>query len=385
MDTEKVSLIDLLLILARGKKFIFFFSLVMSILAVVYSLVVAEQWTSSTTILPIDTTGNINISSSLLEGFGLGSDVAIKSLDLKYASVLKSRSVTEHVIEKFGILDYLKIKQKDPLKAMETALKQFHKTILKITITDDTDFLTISVTTKDRNFSKELTEYYLSILHDYITNNTNNIGKQKRELFESRLTQITSEMNELSEEMKKYQSVHNIIDIENQARASIAAYSKILEELFTVELELSYADKYMPNSLAHRNLLEKKDNITESLKKLESNNKDTPFLLALNNINSGYYTLQEGVFRLEIYQKLLSTIYPQLELARIEELEKMDKYEVIEYPYLPGFRTYPKRAVICVLTILLSLVFSSACVLMKNLVLESDKKKINELWHTITH
>jgi len=386
METEKVNLIDILLLLTKGKKFIFFFTLIMCIFAVVYTLVVAEQWTSATTILPIDTAGNINISNSLLEGFGLGSNITIRALNYKYAAVLKSRSITEPVIEKYRFIDYFKIKDKDPLKAKEKAFKLFHRKIMKIMITDETDFMTISITTRDRQFSKEIAEHYLSILLEYIINNTNNIGKQKRELFESRLAQITTEMSDLTEEMKKYQNIHKIVDIENQAKASIETYSKILEEFFIVELDLGYIEKYMPNSLAHKNLVEKKNNIKDTLKKIETNNSnDTPFLLALENINSGYFTVQEGVYKLEIYQKLLTTIYPQLELARIEELEKMDKFEIIDYPNLPGIRAYPKRAMICIATMFISFVFSCGCILVRELTSVSDVDKIKELWHKLFH
>jgi len=385
MDVEKVKMLDIILVLLKRKYFIFFFTLVMCILTLIYTLVVEETWTSEATILPIDTAGNINISSSLLEGFGLGSNVNITALNLKYAGVLKSRKITQQVIEKYNFIEYLKIKTKDPNLDMDLALKQFHKKILKINISDDTDFLTISITTKNKQFSREIAEYYLSILLEYITNNANNIGRQKRELFESRVNEITTEMLEITEEMKKYQSKHNIVDIENQAKASIAAYSLILEDFFRVELELEYAEKYMPNTLAYQNLLERKNSITESLRKLEANNNDTPFLLAMNNINSNLFTVKEGVFRLEVIEKLLETIYPQLELARIEELEKMDKYEVIDYPYLPGLRTYPKRALICIIAFFISLLFSCGFILMRELISENSKAKLIEIWHKLFH
>jgi len=385
MESERVKFIDILLLLARGKKFIFFFTLGMSIFALIYTLIVTELWTSEATILPIDTTSSLNISSALLEGFGFADNVSIKALDLKYAGVLKSRKITEQVIEKFNFINYFKIKVSDPIKAMEYALNEYHKRILKITITEDTDFLTIAVTTKDKYLSKEIAGYYLEILYDYITNTANNTGSQKRELFESRLTQITIEMSELSEEMRKYQAKHNIVDIENQAKASIEAYSMILDEFFKVELELEYAEKYTPNTLGHKNLVDKKISITETLKKIEKNNNETPFLLAMSNINSNVFTVKEGIFKMKIYEMLLETLYPQLELARIEELEKMDKYEIIDYPNLPGIRAYPKRALICIITFIIAFLFSSAYVLLRESTSEDDREKIKELWNKLFH
>lgn len=385
MNEKKISFLDIVLLLVKGKKFIIIFTIVMSLIAVTYSLVVTEKWSSEVTVLPITDQGALSMAKSLMEGLGLGSSTSPKASTLKYSAILNSRSITENTIRKFNLIDYFEITDSDSLKAMDKAIRRFHGEMFDILVNDEVHFMTIRLTTKDKYFSREISQHYLNVLLSYAQNNSNNLGRQKRELLETRINQITDEMLNLTSEIKEYQKEHNIIEIEQQAKASIEGYSSILKELFSVELELSYAEKFMTNSLKHRDLADQKKVIIQTLKKLENTNDEMPFFLALKNINDSFFSIQEKVFALEIYKKILETIYPQFELARIEEIDNMDKLEIIDYPNLPGRRAFPKRAMICVATFIVSFLFSSSLVLLNKLTSEQDKIKVKEIWNNLFH
>ena len=385
MNEPSTNMLDVLIILAKGKKTIIVFTFIMCIIAVAYALLAEEKWTSFYTVFPITNTGPLSMAMNLMEGLGLSTQTTPKVVNLKNAAILQSKSITETTIRKYNFINYFKITEKDTLKAMDKAVRQFNREILKIVINDEVQFMTVNLTTKDRYFSKELAEYYLTLLIKYAQDNTNNQGKQKRELLENRINQITSDMTILSNSMKKYQKEHNIIEIEQQAKASVEGYSSILTELFTVDLELGYTEKFMPNSPKHRDLVDRKLVIEETLSKLEKNNEGMPFFLTLNNINDQLFTIQEMVFGLEIYKLILQTIYPQYELARLEEINNMDQLEIIDFPSLAGKRTYPKRPVICIFTFFISLLFSISYVLLKSIMSGEDKQKIKIIRDIFLH
>jgi capsule polysaccharide export protein KpsE/RkpR len=251
---------------------------------------------------------------------------------------------------------------------MELAILKFHSKVLDINIFTEVNFLTIKVTTDDKYFSRDLAQYYLDLLIDYTINTSHNIGRQKRELLESRINQILEQIATLTLEISEYQKTHNIIEIEQQAKISLESYGRVLEEFISNEFELNHAERFMPNSPMHQTLLDKRESLVETLQKLQVDNSDMPFFIPLSDINNSFFTIQEKVFSLELQRKILEALYPQLELARLEELDNTDRFEIIDLPNLAGQRSFPKRALICIITFMFSFIFSVCCVLIKHLI-----------------
>jgi uncharacterized protein involved in exopolysaccharide biosynthesis len=384
MNENRINILDILLVLVKYKYFIILFTGLCSIFAVIYALTVTELWTSDTTIMALQEKSNISLSASaLLSSSGLSGLGTVMITNERYASMLKSRTVSENMVNRLDLIKKFEIKEKDPIKAMSIACNRLQSSILQIKINDKNHFLTIKITTKDKELSKMLAEQYLDTLINYVNNKANNTGRQKKELFENRIEQITDDLKNLTDEITLYKKTNNIIDLENQAKASVDGYYGIIKELTNLDLEIAYAEKFMQNSMMHNDLLEKKQVLIEKIRKLEKKSDDTPFFLALNKINDSYYTMQEKVFGVGIYRKILETIYPQLELARIEEIDNMDKVEIIDRPNIPGKRSYPNRAFICVFTFTISFMFSCAVIILFYLISSDDINKLKQICKTL--
>jgi capsule polysaccharide export protein KpsE/RkpR len=325
----------------------------------------------------------MSMASGFLERFGLGGTTGVRTMSVRYSAVLRSRTISEQAVIKFNLIDYFKIKDDDPQKAMDLAVRALDRKILTTLISEESSFLSIKVTTYDKILSRDIAMFYLEALISYTMNNANNVGRQKRELLEERITQITSEMLTLIDEIRIYQVEHNVVEIEAQAKAAIEGYSLILNEFFEVDLQLRLSEIDLPGSQKTKDLRDRRGVIVDALRRLERDNTDTPFFLALRNINDKFLTIQEKIFGLEIYRKLLETLYPQFELARIEEIDNLDKIEIIDMPNIPGSRAHPKRAMICVATFMVSVLFSSAIVVLHGYTSEDDKAKIKNIWKTL--
>ena len=385
MDDKKVGFLDLMIILAKGKKFILIFTLIASIIAVAYSLLATERWASYATVFPLGDRNAFNMIGTMMEGLGigLGGSTSPRIINLKNAAVLKSRTNTEYTIHKFNLIEYFKIREKDPLKALVNASRKFHREMLDVLINDETHFMTIRITSKDRELSQKIAQHYLDLLISYSLDTTNNIGRQKRELLERRIDEITESMNTMMNSLLVFQTDQNIIEVERQGRASIEAYQLIIEELIKIDIELNHTERLMPNTPRHRDLILRRDVIIETLSRFESPNPETPFLLPLKDITEHSFTIKEKLFDLELYGKILETLYPNLELARLEEVDNMDRIEIIDLPDIPGRRASPLRALICITTFLAAFLFSSACVLLVSLLSDEDKSKIKVIWTLI--
>jgi len=384
MDNTKINFLDILILLAKSKKFIIIFTLLMSVIAVAYSLLVTERWSSEFTVYPLADMAPLSMAQNLMEGLGIGTQSATaRVMNLKNSAILKSLTNTENTIRKYNLIDYFEISEQDSLKAMDKAVRQFHSKMFDVLINDEVQFMTVRLTTKDRHFSREIAQHYLDLLSNYAQYNSNNTGRQRRELLETRVNEITNEMLALAEELKDFQTEHNILEIEEQVKAAIESYGLVLQELLATEVELSYVEKVMPNSIPYKNLVDKRIGILETLKKIETGYGGMPFLLSLDDVNDKIFTVQEKIFGLELYQRILVVISPQLELARIEEVNDMDRLEVIDLPNLPGRRAFPHRAMICVFTFFISFLFASMWVIVRELSSEEDKRKLAMFWNQI--
>ena len=380
MENSKINFLDLLIIVVKGKRFIVVFTVVMSIIAVIYSLVTYEKWTSRFSIIPILDTSATVPTPSLFDGFGFGSGLNLKSVSLKNSVILKSRTFSESVVRQFNLIDYFKITEPDTLKAMDFAIRNLHTQMLDVILNDEVYFLTVNVTSKDRQLSQNIAQYYLDYITSYNLDNSNNIGRQRKELLEQRVDVITNEMNILAEELRLFQNEHNIVEMQGQSLAIIDSYGSLLEEFLSVEVELIHVTNIMPNSIRHRDLADKRRILLDTIGRLETGYDATPFLLSLNNLTDKAFTVREKSFRLELYQRMLLVLHPQLENARIEEINSIDRLEVIDMPNFPGERTHPKRAIICIITFMLSFLFSTGCVIMYNILSDEDKGKLRMLW-----
>lgn len=386
MTIEKISIFDLILVIVKKKKFIIIFTLIMSIIAVAYSLLAPQKWTSSAVFVAINSDNTFS-ASSILEGFGLGSGgSSIQSTTYKYSAILKSRAFSEDVISKFDLINYLEIPKKDSLIALDVALKQLNGEIVNIYINDETYFIGIKVTTDDKKLSKDIVEYYLKKIEEYSLNSKNNTGRQKRAFLESRINDLSRCIKAYSDSVKTYQNKNNIVNLENQAKASVEQYGKILTDYYLIDIESDYLKKQYNNDNSKLvDINNKKDILKSTLKSLENGKNDFNYLLSLDKISNNAISIQEMLFTIELYKKVLETIYPQYELAKLEELDTMDKIEIIDYPSLAGLRTSPKRAMICVVTFLSSLLFSSLLVLIINSISEKQSNKIKSIWSTLIH
>ena len=383
MSEEKVNMLDMIFFIVKNKMFVIVFTLLMSVLAVIYTLVVPVKWTSELVLLPKDDSSSLSAFGSVMGALGLSSSFSLSSFSNKYATIMKGKIATEETIRKFDLLNYFKITEKDPLKAMDIAIASFHRSIFSVTVSMEDSYILVEVTTKDKELSRAIAQHYLDFLTDYAQNNTTNSGRQKRELFESRVAVLTEELRNVSDELRQYQAKHNIVHVETQAISAIQSYSKIFDDLLMVGFDLKYLERYMTSATRQSEFSNRSEVITETMHKLESDTKETPYSLPLNKLNDHIFVVQDFMFRQLILQKTLETIYPQFELARIEEAEEMDKFEVLEYPTLPGIKSFPKRSLICILVFFTSLLLSAGMVIAKELTSEEDKEKIKEIWKTL--
>ncbi len=389
MENKQIDILDILLILAKHKKFIFFTTLIVSIVAVIFSLVTPEYWVSTTTILPSQeqkSTFSLGGSSSLL---GLGSSFLGGSLNvtgLDFITIMNSRTFSEDVIEKYDIVEYFKIEDPDSLVAKELALKGFRDEIRSIGMDEETGLIEIIIETKDKFLSMEIANYHWQKLEKYNVETRMSKGRQKRIFLEKRINEVRDAIGIMSKDYLQFQQDNNIIEIENQTTMLITLYADLIAQKTTKEIELEYLKQTKDGNNPILDKLRKEIEIVNNkIAELEiSNTEDNKYILSLDDMPELAIEYMNIKMNLEIQKQLFSFLYPQFEQAKIEEVKDLPTIEVIDRAIPSGLRSKPKRAMTCMLAFIgafaLSVFYSIGIELLKDYMKHAKRhRKISQI------
>lgn len=384
--TKEIDILDVLIILAKHKKFIFWTTLIVSIAAVIFSLLTPQYWVSTASIMPTQDRGSqLSFGGSSLLNLGstiFGSTVNTSSLEL--VTILNSRFFIEDVINRFNLIDYMEITHPDSLVVWDKALLNFREKIKRIGIDEDTGLISISIETKDKRLSADIANYMCQKLDEYNLEYRMSKGKQQRIFLESRVREIEAEIDSLQFAVLQFQKANNIINLEEQALSTIRKYSSLIAEQMALQIEIDFAEKTQnDNNPVLENLRLKNQLLIKQIKDLEIKNPNSnyQYFLMLKNVPEYALDYAALTMNLEIQKQLYGFLYPQYEQARIEEIKDLPSLEIIDHAYPAGIRSKPKRAQFCIIAFFLALLISSFLAYSNHLVTHTGASdKIKEFW-----
>jgi len=381
MTSDKFDLLDIFILLAKKKRFIIIFTTIVSICAVIYSLLTPQIWTSQATFytvgtsasssLPIDIPGFSSLTSSILGSNNL-------SQAQTNISIMKSRTFSEKVITHFNLISYLSLDNEDPLRNMDKALQELNRNIVVMGMDEETGLTSINVSTKDKKLSVDIVNFYLTELANYNKNYKVTKGKLNRQFLQDRVVETKSTIDSLSIELKNFQLQNNILDPTIQMTETIKLYSELVSDEMKLDLELAFAKQNAgKDSPILNELTQKQTLIQRQIKNIETNSNSIQpkYMLQIDNIPDASLKYGQLLLNLEIQKKVFEYIYPLYEQSRLEELKDLPSIDIVDYPRSAGIRTKPKRAVICIISFLISLIVASLLVII-NSIIASKKDKL---------
>lgn len=394
MKTSDKDILDSLILLAKHKKSIVIPTLIVSILAVVYILLVPEYWVSYAKIRPESTqaTGLSMLSSSDLGISGMGSSLLGSSASpdaIDFVTVLNSRTFSKKVINKFNLVEYFEIDKKESLEEMELAIEKLNNEMKMIGLNDENSVITIQIESKDPELSAKIANYYWKELENYNLETRMTKAKRKRIFLEDRLEQVKINIDSLAKKMNYFKNKNDIVEIENQTKAAIELYSTLASQKINSEIELQVLKENQDdNSPLVERAEQKLKIINEQIAELETKNKESnlKYNLSLDKINDISSEYMQLLTRLEIQKKVYETLYPQFEQAKIEEVRDLPTIEVIDVADIQGLRSKPNRAIFCIVMFLLALLLSSAITYTWIIMKQNDRdKKVKHFFWYLFH
>lgn len=387
MERKEIDILDVLLVLAKYKKIIFWTVLLVSIGAVTYSLLVPKYWEAKAKFVPVsDSSLPLNFIDGDMMSVG-ASLLGVSSNPESYSllMLMRSRPFSEDVITKFGIIDYLELKDKDKFVNLDEALLILYKKIVGFSLDTETGAISITALTKSKKMSADMANYYCTKLNEYNMNDRTTTAKRRRIFLEKRVAEVRSKIDTLSKELLVFQKENNIIDIDSQVIENLNQYSTLIaskiQSEIKYELALETTNKSNPMISTYQRKIELLDN---EIFKLENEGFDYKFSVPLNDISELGLNYKTILSELDIQKAVFKFLYPQFEQARIDEVKDLPTIDIIEHAREAGLRAKPKRATICIAAFLLSFFISSILVYSYHLLKQTGRiVKVNQLFRSI--
>ncbi len=347
-DDDEISLLDLVIVLVKHKKLILGLPFVVAVLAAGYSLLLPNIYTGTTRILPPQ--GQSSSSALLAQLGGLaslaGGMASIKSPNDLYIGMLKSRTVADNLIQRFGLMQVYEAKY--PSQA-----RQGLAGVTKITAGVD-GIITIQVDDRDPKRAAELANAYVDELFKLTKVLAVTEASQRRLFFERQFEQARDNLTKAEADARQAMDRGGLVQVEGQGRAIIENTARLRGQITVKEVQIGAMRTFATDNNPDLKFAQQE---LESLKRELARIEGTSGSKAGNgqeNDNSGIdsVSLLRNVKYQETVYELLAK---QFELAKIDEAKDSAVVQVMDKAIEPDRKTKPWRTLIVLLSALAAL------------------------------
>jgi len=222
-NESRIDWMNILSILWNSRKFIGIVTGIVTVLAIIISLILPESFKSTAVLLP-DTdkskfaSGGGGLSDlAAMAGVNVGGEVSVVKL---YPTILKSESVLKTVIytkyqtkeypDSVNLIQYWKIKDKNPERDYEVALLSL-RTGLDVGMDLKTGVLTMSIETDEPQLSADILNNVIFNADKFIRTKRNTNALEQRKWIEARLVEVKADLSKAENVLKEFREKNRMV------------------------------------------------------------------------------------------------------------------------------------------------------------------------------
>lgn len=356
-DDDEISLIDPLIVLAKHKILILGLPIVVAVLAAGYSLTLPNIFTASTKILPPQQSQST--ASAMLAQLGggiaglVGGAAGLKNPNDLYVAMLKSRTVANNMIQRFGLMKLWEIDIEHPSDAY-IALAGVTK------ITSETDgTILIAVDDKDTKRAADLANAYVDELVKFTSVLAVTEAAQRRLFFERQFTLAKDNLAKAEAAARQALQTGGLVKVDDQGRAMVEATARLRGQITVKEVQIGAmrtfaADRNPDLQLAQQELV----SLKRELAKVEGTGDTKP----VSNGPSGQGSESLRFLRdVKYHEVIFELLARQFEMAKIDEAKDSPIIQVMDKAIEPDRKSKPRRSLIVMLATLAALFVGTLC------------------------
>jgi uncharacterized protein involved in exopolysaccharide biosynthesis len=302
------------------------------------------KYESTAQIMPPDSAGSslasivpaaISKSPGLM---GLAGDLmGVKSTSAVFAKVLQSRTVLDHLIERFDLRNKYHLTRWE-----DTRMKLASRTV----IVEDkkSGVITISFQDHDAGLATAVTNAYVEELGSVMTKVSTSAARRERIFIEQRLEDENKNLQDAEQQFSQFASTNMALDVPEQTKVTVEAAARLQGELIAAKAQLeglkqTYTEENIrvKSAQAHVNELER------ALAKINSGRA-----VGIQDPTNPYPSVKNlpllGVKWADLYRntKIRETVVElltqQYEMARIQEAKEIPSVKVLDTASTPESR-----------------------------------------------
>jgi len=351
---------EFLTVTIKYRWFLFWFVFIITSGAVAYALLSPKWYKSTASVLQAEKTdflSSISGLSSLVKGFspssGLSALTGNTEFD-KYIAILKSTTLVDDVIDKFGLKKEYDLED----SYHEKIIKRFFSN-LEIEVADEGN-LVINFFDKDPQRAADIVNYMIDQLNIINTRLSVSNARFNREFIEKRYNKNIKDINDLETKMKEFQVKYGVIAVPEQIESTIKTMASIYSDFLKKDIEFNvlkrtYGKKSPLVQKAKIGVeeIQKKINMLKNGTGISQN--DIKLLIPFKQapeLGNKYLKIYRD---LEIQYKILEFVQPLYEQAKVEEVRNTPSVLVLDKAVPADRKSKPKGSLYALLAFVISL------------------------------
>ena len=357
-EQQGLSLLDVLVSMAKRWKLVVFMPVLAATIALAASFLLPNAYVGTARILPPQQpSGVASLIGQLgvLGGLGASGALGMKNPADLYVGMLQSRTVADAIISRFSL---------QQLYAEET-LVQTRRALQKVTdITAGKDgIISISVEDADAKRAADLANAYVEELDKLTQTIAVTEAAQRRLFFERQLHGAKDSLADAEVQLRQTQEKSGLIHLEEQARAIISTIATLQAQLKMKEVEVAsmrtYTTPQNPEYLRAQEQLGSMRKHLVELQRKHSMSADPNVIVPTGNIPQVGLDYVRKFRDVKYQEALFEVLAKQFEQAKIDEARDAALIQVIDRAIPADRKAKPRRALIAATGFMIALFLAS--------------------------
>lgn len=349
-DDGEISLVELLIVMAKHKRLLIGLPVAAAVLSAAVSMVLPNVYQASTKLLPPQQaqSGAAALLSQLGGMAGAAAGAAgIKNPNEVYVGMLKSRTIADKLIAKYDLKKHYGAKlQEDARLKLEASTN----------ISSGKDnLITIDVEDKDQQLVARLANSYVDELVQLNKVVAVTEAAQRRMFYERQLEQAKNNLAKTEAALKGALDSGGMVSVDADSRAALEIAGRLRAEVSAKEIQLNSMRAFVTDSNPdYRRTEEELNSLRAELSKMENGRHPDVGATSASAKQSGIGNIQ--LLRdLKYYQMLYELLAKQYEVARLDEAKDSSMIQVLDPAIEPERKYKPHRSVIVFVSTMLAL------------------------------
>ena len=353
-ESDTKHLLDYLIILARRKYLIMYFTSAVAILAVVISLLLPKYYTSNTKIMPPQQgqsiasamMGELGSIGGLLGAVG-GKDLLKNPSDL-YVAMLKSHAIEDRLVTRFNLMNVYKRKLRiDAIHRLED--------LSEIEASKD-GVISVAVQDRDPSRAAEIASAYIEELEKLTQRLAVTDAGKRRVFFEREAKAASDDLANAEQDLKLTEEKTGVFQPDSQTRVMLEGYAELKAQVAAKEVEIqsmqSFATVENPDLKRSQQELAA---LKAQVARYEEGQGGRPVGdIALDKVPAKALEYVRKWREVKYREALWTLLLKQYEIARIDEGRDAALIQTLD-PAMPAEKkSSPKRAIIVIVATLLA-------------------------------